>query len=437
MDKAMAQLRDVSGSDLVTRMRTNGHQLTVGDVTFVLAESYGMCWGVERAVAMAYEARNFFPDSTIWITNEIVHNPKVNERLENDKGMKIIQLGPDGNKDYSLVAKGDVVVLPAFGATVDEMAFLKQREVQIVDTTCPWVSKVWTSVEKSKGKGCTSIIHGKYSHEETIATKSFAKKFIIVKDMAEAEYLANYLLGEGDREELMAKFSNAMSEGFDPDVDLEKVGVANQTTMLKGETELISRLFERVMIKRYGPQHINDHFVSFNTICDATQHRQDAMYKMFDTEYEAPRSQLYAELEGEQVGVQLLSEQDKRKLSSKAKEDELKGGSTASEGPPAKVDMLLVFGGFNSSNTTHLVEIGEEEGVPSYHIDSLWRLGGPAGELTNRIQHKPLSTSVQHAMNEEGLEVVDDFLPPGPVTIGVTSGASTPDSVVGECLQRD
>merc|ERR1719296_384834 len=298
MDKAMAQLRDVSGSDLVTRMRTNGHQLTVGDVTFVLAESYGMCWGVERAVAMAYEARNFFPDATIWITNEIVHNPKVNERLENDKGMKIIQLGPDGNKDYSLVAKGDVVVLPAFGATVDEMAFLKQREVQIVDTTCPWVSKVWTSVEKSKGKGCTSIIHGKYSHEETIATKSFAKKFIIVKDMVEAEYLANYLLGEGNREELMAKFSNAMSEGFDPDVDLEKVGVANQTTMLKGETELISRLFERVMIKRYGPQHINDHFVSFNTICDATQHRQDAMYKMFDAEYEAPRSQLYAELEG-------------------------------------------------------------------------------------------------------------------------------------------
>merc|ERR1740121_399446 len=390
----------------------------------------------ERAVAMAYEARNFFPDKTIWITNEIVHNPKVNERLENDKGMKIIQTGPDGHKDFSVIARGDVVVLPAFGATVDEMAFLKEREVQIVDTTCPWVSKVWTSVEKSKGKGCTSIIHGKYSHEETVATKSFAKKFIIVKDMAEAEYVANYLLGNGNKDELMAKFANAMSEGFDPDTDLEKVGVANQTTMLKGETELIGKLFERVMIKRYGPQNVNDHFVSFNTICDATQHRQDAMYKMFSAEYEAPQSQLYAELEGEQVGVELLSEKDKRKLSSKAKEDALRGAAAPAENAPAKVDLLLVFGGFNSSNTTHLVEIGEEEGVPSYHIDSWMRLGGPGDVLSNRIEHKPLSTSPQHAMREEGLEVAEGFLPEGPVTIGVTSGASTPDSVVGECLQR-
>ncbi|CAE7824528.1 ispH [Symbiodinium sp. CCMP2592] len=286
MENAMNQLQEVSGSELLTKIRQNGFRLTVGDITFVLAESYGFCWGVERAVAMAYEARDFFPDKNIWVTNEIIHNPSVNQNLS-DKGMRFVETTKDGGKDYSDVEEGDVVILPAFGASVDEMALLKERNVQIVDTTCPWVSKVWASVERSKDKDHTAIIHGKYDHEETVATKSFASKYIVLKNMAEAEYVAAYVLGEGNKEEFMAKFSKAMSPGFDPDVDLDRVGVANQTTMLKGETELIGKLFERTLIKKYGPQNINEHFMSFNTICDATQERQDAMYKMFGAEYEA------------------------------------------------------------------------------------------------------------------------------------------------------
>jgi len=436
MDTALHNLREISGNELLTKIRSNGNQLRIGDVTFVLAESYGLCWGVERAVAMAREARNYFTGKQIWVSNEIVHNPRVNKDLS-DLGMKFVSKGPNAEKDFSGVQEGDVVILPAFGASVNEMAFLKNKKVQIVDATCPWVSKVWTSVEKSKGKGHTSIIHGKYDHEETVATRSFAGKYLVVKNMHEAEFVAQYMLGNGSREEFMAKFGKATSEDFDPDADLEKVGIANQTTMLKGETELIGKLFERVMIKKYGPHTVNDHFVSFNTICDATQQRQDAMYSMFLSAYEPPQSQLYAELEGEQVNVPLQWSKGTEQLSSKQMEDKIRGGSGNSM--PSnfpKLDICLVVGGFNSSNTSHLLEIAEEEGALGYHIDCADRIGEPYGVATNKIQHKPLSTPPAQAMMDEGLEVKEGFLPEGPVVIGVTSGASTPDNVLGECLQR-
>lgn len=435
MATAMSQLQSISGSELVKKVRENGFQLTIGDVTFVLAESYGFCWGVERAVAMAYEARSFFPDKKIWVTNEIIHNPTVNENL-NKMGMDIIESSKEGAKDYSVVGEGDVVILPAFGATIDEMALLQARKVQIVDTTCPWVSKVWNSVEKSKEKGHTAIIHGKYEHEETVATKSFAKSYLVVKNMPEAEYVAQYILGKGNKAEFLKKFAKAVSPGFDPDVDLVRVGVANQTTMLKGETELIGKLFERALIQRYGPQNINEHFMAFNTICDATQERQDAMYKMFGAEYEAPTSKLYAELEGEQVGVELKTEKEQEKLLSRQIEDETRGQSGASSAAPKKVDLVLVVGGFNSSNTSHLVEIPEEQGVKAYHIDCGLRIGNPDGSAANRIQHKPMSTTPAQAMMDEGLEVVENFLPDGPVVIGLTSGASTPDNILGNCMER-
>lgn len=237
----------------------------------------------------------------------------------------------------------------------------------------------------------------------------------------------------------MTKFSHAMSEGFDPDNDLEKVGIANQTTMLKGETELISRLFERVMIRKFGPQNANQHFVSFNTICDATQERQNAIYKMFDAEYVAPESKLYAELEGEQLGIELKSKsREKQNLSSKAQEARLKGeGAPIESQPVGHVDLGLVVGGFNSSNTLHLIEIPEQLGVKTYHIDCAARVGGAGADgLVNVIQHKPLSTSTSEAMLDQGLEVTEGFLPDGPIVIGVTAGASTPDSSVGECLTR-
>jgi len=313
--------------------------------------------------------------------------------------------------------------------------------VEVVDTTCPWVSKVWNSVEKGKEKGHTTIIHGKYGHEETVATKSFASTYLVVKDLKEAEYVCDYILGKhSSKEEFMTKFAKATSEGFDPEKDLDRVGVVNQTTMLKGETQLIGRLFERTLIRKHGAPTISNHFVHFDTICDATQERQDAMYNMFGSAYEAPTSQLYAELEGEQVGVNLMSDRkligEAMKMNSKAKEAASRGGSGVAAKKVANVDLVLVVGGFNSSNTTHLLEIPQDLGVPGYHVDCSERVSGSSEDAANVIQHKPLATPPSEAMMEKGLEITENFLPDGPVTIGVTSGASTPDSLVEACLLR-
>lgn len=355
-------------SPLIKEIRENNYTLTRGNVTIKLAQAFGFCWGVERAVAMAYETRQHFPTEKIWITNEIIHNPSVNQRLK-EMEVGFIEV-VNKEKDFSVVNSGDVVILPAFGASVQEMQLLNDKGCKIVDTTCPWVSKVWNTVEKHKKKEYTSIIHGKYNHEETIATSSFAGKYLIVLNLKEAEYVCNYILNGGNREDFLAKFDRATSFGFDPDVDLERVGIANQTTMLKTETEEIGKLLERTMMHKYGPDQLNDHFQSFNTICDATQERQDAMFE--------------------------LVEED--------------------------VDVMVVIGGFNSSNTTHLQEIAIERNIPSYHIDRSDRI-----TPDNRIEHKPLG---------KDLEVKDNWLPEGKVTVGVTSGASTPDRVVEEAIEN-
>lgn len=362
-------MRSQYESNLIQKIRANNNQLVQGEVTIHLAESFGFCWGVERAVAMAYEASAHFPNQRIWITNEIIHNPEVNEQLK-EMNVQFIEL-VDGEKDFSGVGQGDVVILPAFGASVQEMKLLHDKGCTIVDTTCPWVSKVWNTVEKHKKKEFTSIIHGKYKHEETVATSSFAGTYLVVLNLAEAEYVANYILNGGDRDAFMAKFANAHSAGFDPDRDLKAVGVANQTTMLKGETEQIGKLFERTMLKKYGPTALNDHFHSFNTICDATQERQDAMFSLVD----------------------------------------------------ADIDLMVVIGGFNSSNTTHLQEIAIEHNIPSFHIDSAVRVG-PG----NRVEHKPL--------HKKDLTSEVDWLPAGKISVGVTSGASTPDRAVQEVIEK-
>ena len=194
--------------------------------------------------------------------------------------------------------------------------------------------------------------------------------YLVVLNMAEAEYVRNYILNGGDRKEFLAKFQNAYSQGFDPDKDLAKIGVANQTTMLKSETEEMARLFQQTMLEKYGSINLNDHFMSFNTICDATQERQDAM-------------------------LNLVKE---------------------------KLDLMVVIGGFNSSNTTHLQEIAVEYNIPSYHIDSDDRIFAD-----NTIEHKPLS---------KDLEVEKDWLPAGEITVGITSGASTPDKVVEDVIEK-
>jgi 4-hydroxy-3-methylbut-2-enyl diphosphate reductase len=355
-------------SGLIQEIRDNNYTLTRGDVTIRLAEAFGFCWGVERAVAMAYEARKHFPSEQIWITNEIIHNPSVNQRLR-EMQVGFISVEAD-QKDFSVVGSGDVVILPAFGASVQEMEVLSNKGCKIVDTTCPWVSKVWNTVEKHKKVDCTSIIHGKYKHEETIATSSFAGKYLIVLNLQEAEYVTNYILHGGNKAEFMAKFSKAFSEGFDPDTDLEKVGIANQTTMLKGETEQIGKLFERTMMKKYGPTELNQHFQSFNTICDATQERQDAM-------------------------LELVEE---------------------------KLDLMMVIGGFNSSNTAHLQEIAVEKQLPSYHIDSVERILS--------------ENSIEHRLLNGNIETSQQWLPDGKIVVGITSGASTPDKVVEDAIEK-
>jgi len=377
-DEVAGSLEQAYQSDLIASIRENGYELRHGRLSVKLAEAFGFCWGVERAVAMAYETRRHYPTERIWITNEIIHNPSVNHHL---REMNVLFISvEDGVKDFSEVASGDVVILPAFGATVQEMQLLNERGCHIVDTTCPWVSKVWNTVEKHKKHAFTSIIHGKVKHEETLATSSFAGTYLVVLDLAEAQMVSDYILAgaeAGDpasrtaaREAFMARFAKACSPGFDPDRDLVRVGVANQTTMLKSETEEIGRLFERTMLQRFGPTQLNEHFLAFNTICDATQERQDAMFALVDE----------------------------------------------------PLDLMVVIGGYNSSNTTHLQEIAVSRGIRSFHIDTPERIG-PG----NRIQHKPLGGD---------LEVVEPFLPEGPLRVGITSGASTPDRVVEDVIRQ-
>ena len=367
--KRAQALEEAYQSDLISSIRDNGFNYTKGRLNIKLAKAFGFCWGVERAVAMAYETRRHYPNENIWITNEIIHNPSVNDHLRK-MDVKFIS-AKNGIKDFSSVSDGDVVILPAFGATVQEMKLLHEKGCHIIDTTCPWVSKVWHTVEKHKKHVFTSIIHGKFKHEETLATSSFAGKYLVVLDLEEANFVSEYILGRGNRNEFMNKFAKAFSTGFDPDKDLDRVGVANQTTMLKSETEEIGKVFEKTMLKKFGPENINSHFLGFYTICDATEERQDAMFSLVDEE----------------------------------------------------LDILVVIGGFNSSNTTHLQEIAITKNISSFHIDTPERISVEE----NSILHKPLGSD---------LELKNNFLPSGNINVGITSGASTPDKVVADVIEK-
>ncbi|HEY9734061.1 MAG TPA: 4-hydroxy-3-methylbut-2-enyl diphosphate reductase [Drouetiella sp.] len=368
-DEVQGDLKSAYESDLIADLRSNGNTLTRNRITIKLAEAFGFCWGVDRAVSMAYETRKHFPEKQIWITNEIIHNPVVNSNLRN-MNIAFVPVRNDGSKDFAGIKKGEVVILPAFGASVQEMQLLESKECEIVDTTCPWVSRVWNRVAKYERSDFTAIIHGKYNHEETVATSSRSRHYLIVQNLAEAEWVCNFILDGGDPQQFQKKFNQACSQGFDPHRNLERVGIANQTTMLKGETELIGKLFEKTMLRKYGPEKIDEHFLSpGDTICDATQERQDAMLKLVDD----------------------------------------------------PLHLILVIGGFNSSNTGHLQEIAKTKGLRSYHIDGPDCLG-PG----NVIRH----------MEDGQMHTTSDWLPAGEVVIGVTAGASTPDQVVAEVLEK-
>lgn len=366
------------GSNVIARIRDLGYAAEASGLIIRLAREFGFCYGVDRAIEYAYEAKRRFPDRRLFLSGEIIHNPSVNQNLR-DMGFTILEEGRDPVKRYASVEKEDVVVLPAFGVTVEEMKHLRGLGAVLVDTTCGSVLNVWKNVSKYAKDGFTVVIHGKHYHEETRATASQALlypkgAYLCVRDEAETELVCRFVLGQASRDEFLARFARAASDGFDPVVHLERIGLANQTTMLMSESLRVQEMLRRAYIERFGEAEALTRFRSFDTICSATQDRQDAVLRMFE------------------------------------------------ETPP---DVMLVIGGYNSSNTQALVRICSER-CPTYYVESPDCIDPKDGSLTHRRLGASSSERISGWLTNQG----------GPLTLGVTAGASTPDSVVARSIER-
>jgi 4-hydroxy-3-methylbut-2-enyl diphosphate reductase len=369
------QLTSDYHSHVVDALRANDYRLTVGPLTFRLAREFGFCYGVDRAVDYAYETRHKFPDRRLFLAGEIIHNPHVNRKL-GDMGVEFLHHGPDGEFDFSSLGGEDVVIMPAFGVTVQDFNRLRSAGCIMVDTTCGSVLNVWKRVEGYARDGYTAIIHGKHWHEETKATASQVTKhpggrYLVVLSMAEARLVCDFIEGRGSAEELARRFARAVSPGFDYERDLVRVGLANQTTMLSGESLAIADEIRQSMIRRYGEAGLADHFRTFDTICSATQERQDAVVRLLDE----------------------------------------------------PLDLMLVVGGYNSSNTCHLAALAQSRGVRVYHIQDADGVDPVAGT----IRHQPV---------RQKKEQVDADWLGAARTIGITAGASTPNNKVGETVLK-
>jgi 4-hydroxy-3-methylbut-2-en-1-yl diphosphate reductase len=368
------QLTSDYSSKVVDALRSGDYRLTAGALEFRLAREFGFCYGVDRAVEYAYETRRQFPDRRIFLVGEIIHNPHVNAKL---MSMGITILGAaNAEFDFSSITAQDVVIMPAFGVTVADFQRLRAIDCVLVDTTCGSVLNVWKRVESYARDGYTSIIHGKYYHEETRATASQVTrhaggKYLVLFDMAEARLVCDFIEGSGNPAELATKFEHAMSPGFDFARDLVRVGLANQTTMLSGESLAIASEVRGSMVRRYGAEAIGEHFRTFDTICSATQERQDAVLRLL-------------------------------------------------EDPP---DVMIVVGGYNSSNTAHLATLCRDHAVRTYHIEDASAVAVDTGEL----RHQPRIKAAE--------ETVTGWLD-GVRTIGITAGASTPNNKIGETILR-
>lgn len=365
-------------SRLVERLKALGYQAEAGGLRIKLAREFGFCYGVDRAIEYAYEAKKRFPDRRLFLSGEIIHNPSVNQNLK-DMGFTILADGRVPQTRYASVQADDVVVLPAFGVTVEELKHLKSIGAVLVDTTCGSVLNVWKNVSKYARDGFTVVIHGKHYHEETRATASQALLFpggayLCVRDEAETEVVCGFVRGEVSREAFMERFSQAVSEGFDPVIHLERIGLANQTTMLMSESLRVQEMLRKSFVERYGAEEASARFRSFDTICSATQDRQDAVLKMFE------------------------------------------------ETPP---DVMLVIGGYNSSNTQALVRICSSR-CPTYYVESPECIDAVTGALTHRV------------LGSTSSDTIEDWLVPRgqSLTLGITAGASTPDSVVARSIER-
>ena len=374
-----AQVQDELAADysgrLVDRMRAEDYCLTVGDVTIRLAREFGFCYGVERAVEYAYQTRRKFPDRSIYLVGEIIHNPHVNRRLR-EMGIEIL-MAREGRFDFSGVAPDDVVILPAFGVTIHDFEELRAIGCILVDTTCGSVLNVWKRVESYAKDGFTALIHGKHYHEETRATASQVRKYdgghyLVVRDMNEARLVCDFIEGTRSATELMSSLGHGTSPGFDPTRHLQRIGVANQTTMLARESLAIGEAVGDAIARARGEDARARDFRTFDTICSATQERQDAV-------------------------TQLLEE---------------------------RLDAMVVIGGFNSSNTISLAALCSEK-VPTYHVESPEGIDADVGTIHYRLP------GLKHVESD-----ARDWLPPGRITLGITAGASTPNSKIGEAVVR-
>ena len=366
-----AKLADSYHSLLIDQIKAADYCYRSRRLTIHLAREFGFCYGVDRAVDYAYQTRERFPGRPVYLTGEIIHNPHVNDRLR-DLGIRFLT---DPGVDPRALGPDDVVIIPAFGVTMSELERLDRQGCTLVDTTCGSVLNVWKNVRRFAQDGFTAIIHGKVSHEETRATASQALlspggQYLVVLNPQEAADVCEYIRHGGDRERFLERFVRATSEGFDPNHNLDRVGLANQTTMLMSESLEVEAMFRGAMIDRYGEPALADHFRAFDTICSATQDRQDAV-------------------------VALLREH--------------------------ALDLMIVIGGYNSSNTCNLARICAER-LPTYHIAEPDCL-----DSGDAIRHRAVGSRIE--------TTTPDWLPGGPVSIGLTAGASTPNNLVGTVVQ--
>ena len=348
-----------------------------GPVQIHLARHFGFCYGVENAIEISYKAIEENPDKNIYLLSQMIHNPIVNEDLLS-KGLKFI-MDTQGNQliDWDVIKSDDVVITPAFGTTIEIQKLLEKKNIKLetYDTTCPFVTRVWKKAERIGNDNYSIIIHGKYNHEETKATFSHSYQnapSLIIKDLHEAKLLVDFIEEKRPETEFYSTFEGKYSEGFDLKKDLEKIGVVNQTTMLASETEEISNFLKDFIIEKRGQENYKDFFADTrDTLCYATNENQKATYSLLEV--------------------------------------------------PA--DLAIVVGGYNSSNTSHLVELCEKV-LPTYFIKSEEEILSKETIRHFNYNNKTTSEKVGYLPIKEKLKVI------------ITSGASCPDAVVDRVLQK-
>jgi len=351
--------------------------LKFGKIEFLISRHFGFCYGVENAIEIAYKAINENPDKRIFLLSQMIHNPDVNADLQS-YGIKFIQ-DTQGNQliDWTEIQKEDIVIIPAFGTTVEIEQILENKGVNVkqYNTTCPFVEKVWNRSETLGKNKHTIIIHGKHNHEETRATFSRSSEnapSIVVKDIQEAQLIVDFIKGNSTASSFHEYFKGKYSENFNPDEDLLKIGVVNQTTMLASETQEITDLFHATMLEKYGESEIKNHIADTrDTLCYATNDNQSSTYGLMENE----------------------------------------------------ADFAIVVGGYNSSNTTHLVELLEQK-FKTYFIQTNENIINKDEITSFDIHSKELVKQLNFIPNKENIRIV------------LTSGASCPDAIVDGVIQK-